>query len=63
MSYCFDGAELRRRRQASGIRIERLAVALDRCASTILLYEAGRISRPSLSWPCYAKSWAARLLT
>jgi transcriptional regulator with XRE-family HTH domain len=37
---------MRRRRKASGIRIERLAVAINRSAATVCFYETGRAVPP-----------------
>lgn len=39
----FNGAELRRRREARGIRPEVLAVGVERSSATIHLYEVGRV--------------------
>jgi predicted transcriptional regulator len=42
MTVTFNGEEMRRRRQAEGIRPERVAIAVDRCTATIRFYEQGR---------------------
>jgi transcriptional regulator with XRE-family HTH domain len=41
--YRFDGREIARRRRAADLRRERLAVAVDRTAATIMLYETGKV--------------------
>jgi transcriptional regulator with XRE-family HTH domain len=46
ITYVFDGAELRRRRKANGLRIEGLAALADLSHKTLVFYESGR-TKPS----------------
>lgn len=48
MALVFDGMEFRRLRKEAGIRVEAMAVALDRSAATIRFYEQGR-SEPTVA--------------
>jgi transcriptional regulator with XRE-family HTH domain len=43
----FSGDELRQRRRAAGLTVERLALAIDRGYTSVTLYERGQVAPPT----------------